>query len=1785
MSQVPSRQFGCLRPRFRPQHKCAARVPFASIILGVAALLAGDVRPASAQWSSPAWVVGIQPSDQTQTSNTVNVTIRWCDKNFPPSSSRTITFKGQNVTSQFSYTYEGYGVYSCAYHYSGTAVYSAISQGTVTLTGQGIIDTLRAQYYNTNGELRQASQTWTPATYEVAVAPHGGVATPAPNATGVTQPFTITNHGNAGATYTLQVTCSGGVSGCSAPSSVTVWPGETQKQTVNVSYSTGAVDSKGTIELKATYGAYSDVGTVYAHMTATSTANTRVLVSEVNPGTSVDRASCLVFSIVPDVASECGALRVTHPLPSVRTLNKSRTATLVYYSDHVRPPVLGAHVILADTATIPDEVQLNILDGAGGSLAPSRNYPGSAWATSRAQRMAVPLNLTGATRIVAYQVEVKLRYGANWRPAAAIIAGEVAFVSRLESRFGAGWWMAGIEQLYPGQPVGTILWVAGDGTTRKYVRTGTLGSDTVFVAETLRRPDTLFRSAAGTYRRSLPNGVRTIFDGAGLHTQTVNRLGHTTRFVWGTAGGEPRLDSIVVPSASTVRAYTFHYDAEGRLNLATGPGGSSTQREVRFARKIIGGVPSRGVERIIDPDGEDVAFDFHTWGPDYAYRARIDRRDTRTDFDNEADAPTIAYASTPTGSGETVRHDFRTVTGMGASSGAGAVAVDSVYFRYDGPRTDVADVTKLWTDRFGALKRVANALGQTTTIRRDDWRFPAMVTRVEYPVLGDGRQRVQTSTFDSRGNVKTTTEVNPYGSDGKNRDAVTRYEYDNITWPAFVTRIVPPERDSVVIEYDADGSRYSQRDARGDHTKVYFRYGNSWKLLSSVTLPGGAKDSLRYSASLGNLSWTQGPSLDTTSISHDLAGRNTLVVTPFDSSRTRFTRVRTVFNVVDQVDTLITTGDAIGNYPTTSVFVVNTYDGEGNVKSVRRWSSRDIPLNNGRTTTIGQIITRWDYDLLHRKTREYAPDGTPDDTTDNPFDESRYDVSGNVDTVITRRGAVLTMSHDPLNRLKVSRVPRSMYSSRSGIIPTTVFHVEGGYEPERTSSYPRYPNDALNNASGYTIFMDSSVFVYDELGNVTRADNRDALVRRGYYLDGQIRGDTLKIRTIAELEAGGDTTSHVYALGYKYDLNGRRAELTHPGQLAPSSGQNKTQYAHDQAGNLAAVTDPLGYRYQFQYNARGELTNRALANGAALSETYTYEPDGSLASDVISGAMSRNVTYSYYPGGKLKDAKNSSGIRDTTWSAYTGLGHLGQGSLKSHGSRNSASTEGSQNFGIDALGNVFEVLSSSVYQDRNNVQTYLQQELRGFEHGTGRFSYSEPKDLSWNVVYKRDTTQYDAAGNVAFETTRLNYTPENTGVEIHDRAFYYSAQGQLRASDWRSYDFSRKLFQTAFDEYRYDALGRRVLLHTRRYCQGPVWGDCRLDWVRRIVWDESSELYEIQMPLNYAENDVTPIDLALETSPADNSKWDPNPFFGRVLYTHALGIDRPQSIIRLAYRTRLDTTRAYPLTNLLDFAPIPIVPLWDARGQPDIGMFAHVGAGDNCQTVNSRFYCSRIIWPGKYFAYDRPLGAPLYWHGSLIDDKRDPIGTHYRRNRYYDPKSGRFTQEDPIGLAGGLNLYGYASGDPINFSDPFGLIPVPLLILGGIALFEAASTAYDVYQAGKTLSDPNATTSDKAWASGGAIVGGLGLPGPGSLYAKAGREVASRLIRDASNNPGNWKTVGSFTEAATNKKAKGGVSIQTILENQAGDRVVRHTVRDKSGKEIDDHYRLMYKERDADRPK
>lgn len=49
-------------------------------------------------------------------------------------------------------------------------------------------------------------------------------------------------------------------------------------------------------------------------------------------------------------------------------------------------------------------------------------------------------------------------------------------------------------------------------------------------------------------------------------------------------------------------------------------------------------------------------------------------------------------------------------------------------------------------------------------------------------------------------------------------------------------------------------------------------------------------------------------------------------------------------------------------------------------------------------------------------------------------------------------------------------------------------------------------------------------------------------------------------------------------------------------------------------------------------------------------------------------------------------------------------------------------------------------------------------------------------------------------------------------------------------------------------------------------------------------------------------------------------------------------------------------------------------------------------------------------------------------------------GLYYNHHRYYDPTTGRYITPDPLGLAGGENLYTYVGNSPIHYNDPVGLL-------------------------------------------------------------------------------------------------------------------------------------------------
>jgi RHS repeat-associated protein len=116
--------------------------------------------------------------------------------------------------------------------------------------------------------------------------------------------------------------------------------------------------------------------------------------------------------------------------------------------------------------------------------------------------------------------------------------------------------------------------------------------------------------------------------------------------------------------------------------------------------------------------------------------------------------------------------------------------------------------------------------------------------------------------------------------------------------------------------------------------------------------------------------------------------------------------------------------------------------------------------------------------------------------------------------------------------------------------------------------------------------------------------------------------------------------------------------------------------------------------------------------------------------------------------------------------------------------------------------------------------------------------------------------------------------------------------------------------------------------------------------------------------------------------------------------------------------------------------------------------------------------------------------------GSLLAHGQDASGQYYRRNRYYDAGTGRFTQEDPIGLAGGINLYGYANGDPIKYGDPYGLSADSIKLQ---IVWTGPGSYHTSLQIKPEQGSPWA--SDPRFASGSLTLGAGPSRGPGALGA------------------------------------------------------------------------------------
>ncbi len=145
-------------------------------------------------------------------------------------------------------------------------------------------------------------------------------------------------------------------------------------------------------------------------------------------------------------------------------------------------------------------------------------------------------------------------------------------------------------------------------------------------------------------------------------------------------------------------------------------------------------------------------------------------------------------------------------------------------------------------------------------------------------------------------------------------------------------------------------------------------------------------------------------------------------------------------------------------------------------------------------------------------------------------------------------------------------------------------------------------------------------------------------------------------------------------------------------------------------------------------------------------------------------------------------------------------------------------------------------------------------------------------------------------------------------------------------------------------------------------------------------------------------------------------------------------------------------------------------------------------------------------WDSGAFGAEAPTGSAtvnLRFPGQYYDTE---TGLHYNWHRYYDPATGRYITSDPLGLAAGLNTYGYAAQNPLSFHDPDGRLAFlpPLGWLAGGAILGGILWAIDAWDIANIWGDVFCVAASNAPA-------GVKLAAFGSGVARTGATLANPI--------------------------------------------------------------------------
>lgn len=884
--------------------------------------------------------------------------------------------------------------------------------------------------------------------------------------------------------------------------------------------------------------------------------------------------------------------------------------------------------------------------------------------------------------------------------------------------------------------------------------------------------------------------------------------------------------------------------------------------------------------------------------------------------------------------------------------------------------------------------------------------------------------------------------------------------------------VTDPAGRVTVLDYDQSANPHrliSVTDPAGNIYNFEYSGGMLSKVINPSAVPGGPRGYWQYTYNGDGLMITKtDPGNNITTYDYYADYRTKSAVDPEGTTNPAgHTRSQTYNDESGVVKTTTFTekdgGQWLYSYDITTATLKSKTDPYGNTTSYTHDSNLNMltktePVAGTMTYThdaFGNVLTATD-PLKQTTTYTYNHFGQMTSATDplGRTTTNTYDDKGNLTQTIDPLGGKTVFTYDAKgNPLTVtnalSQTSSFTYDTASNLVSakdplgnTTIFtyDVMGNVltRTDALGNVTRFQYDAMNRLTKITDALGGvNSYSYDANGNrITETDANGNTTTYQYNYRGQ---------AVKSTDAMGNSTVFTYGATGCASCGGGVDKLT---SVTDANG-NVTTYQYDNLGRLLTETDPLGKITSYGYDAIGNLISKTDANGNTVK--YTYDslgrllkkmyPDGkteTFSYDAVGNILTAgnpNISYTmtYDNGSRLTAVTDSFGW--TMSYEYDLLGNRTKlmtpnGRIikyfydPSNRLTRLITAVSSFTFRYDNLGRL--TFQNSVF---NNISTYFDYDALGRVTGRSEVSYGFPFVYTYDkkgnmlslelaaggsrVSYCYDAldrligaTSSDAGRNEAYSydplgnrltgpdtTTKYTYGPANELITRSGTNYQYDANGNLVSkTDGTSrftyeYDYENHLVKVTKADgssataitFKYDPLGRRI---EKAVSSGNAIK------VKRYLYDGENVLYECDINNSIIAG-----------------------------YLHNVGIDNPLAMMDNA-------NGEYYLYHKDIFGSI--------TGVTDYIMLNAVRKG---YTYDS--FGNIVSEKGSYLNFNQPYT----YRGREWDPE---IGLYYYRARYYDPTIGRFISRDPISFAGGdVNLYGYVQNNPVNKTDPLGLLVSP----------------------------------------------------------------------------------------------------------------------------------------------